>query len=142
MELHTKNDSSNRDITVSSFLIDIIVEYRKWWYEHKLRWLKDWQRKKERLFIKDNGFPILPDTINAWLKSFTARNHLPTITPHGSRHTFATLQITAGVDIRTLQARTGHAQASTLLDTYSLKSAQSKAAESLDAVLLKDIKHG
>ena len=34
MELPTKNDSSNRDITVSSFLIDIIVEYRKWWYEH------------------------------------------------------------------------------------------------------------
>jgi len=42
------------------------------------------------------------------------------------------------VDIRTLQARTGHAQASTLVNIYShaLKSAQEAASDALESVLL------
>jgi integrase len=58
-------------------------------------------------------------------------------TPHSLRHTFSTLQIAAGVDIRTLQARTGHAQASTLTNIYahSLKSAAEAASDALDDIL-------
>lgn len=144
IEVPTKNDSSMRVVEVSGFVVGILTGYRQWWVEHRLKWGADWQGEKERLFIKDNGAPIFPDTINRWLNKFIERNELPKITPHGLRHTFATLQITAGVDLRTLQSRTGHAQASTLLNTYShvIKNAQSKAAAALDEVLLKDIKLG
>jgi Site-specific recombinase XerD len=66
------------------------------------------------------------------------QNNFKRITPHSLRHTFATLQITAGVDICTLQARTGHAQASTLVNIYShaIKSAQEAASNALESVLL------
>lgn len=95
--------------------------------------------KDERLFIQDDGRPLFPSTIIFWLKRFIKENDLPYLTPHGLRHTFVTLQIASGVDLRTLQARTGHAQASTLLNTYAhaLQSAQDKAAEALENVLLK-----
>lgn len=85
-----------------------------------------------------DGKPIFPDTINGWLKRFTERNGLPQISPHSLRHTFITLQLAAGVDIRTLQARTGHAQASTLLNVYAhaIQSAQERAAQAMDDMLL------
>lgn len=140
IEVPTKNNSSTRDIKVTPFVMEVLNSYRKWWVEQRLKWGKDWQGEQERLFIQDNGRPIFPDTINNWLRGFIERNGLPHITPHGLRHTFATLQITSGlVDIRTLQARTGHAQASTLLNVYShaIQSAQDKAAEALDEVLLQ-----
>ena len=72
-----------------------------------------WQVESNRLFIQDNGKPISPDTINYWLDKFIEKHDLKRFTPHSLRHTFSTLQIMAGVDIRTFQARTGHAQAST-----------------------------
>ncbi len=96
-----------------------------------------WKGQQQRLFVQQDGAPINPDTMNFWLDRFTRRHNLPRVTPHGLRHTFATLQIAAGVDIRTLQARTGHAQASTLTDiyTHAIKSAEAAAAEVLDNIL-------
>lgn len=69
---------------------------------------------------------------------------LPHLNPHALRHTFATLQIAAGVDLRTLQARTGHAQASTLVNIYShaLKSAAEAATNALDDMLTPASRRG
>lgn len=144
IEVPTKNDSSTRDIKVTAYVMDALAEYRKWWVEHRLKWGKDWRGEQERLFIQEDGRPIFPDTINNWLRGFVERNSLPKITPHSLRHTFATLQIAAGVDIRTVQARTGHSQASTLLNIYShaLESAQDKAAETMDMMLLPKVQQG
>jgi len=134
----TKNENSIRDIDVSPFVSDLLREYKTWWTERRLFWGKDWQGKLERLLIQDDGKPLAPDTINYWLSKFLKKHNLPHVSPHGLRHTFATLQITAGVDIRTLQARTGHAQASALINTYShaIKSTQKQAAAILESVLL------
>ena len=137
IEVPTKNRSSERSISVSPFVTSILRQYRIWWVENRFKYGDAWKGEKERLFIQEDGKPIFPDTINEWLRRFTARNDLPSITPHSLRHTFITLQITAGVDIRTLQARSGHAQASTLLNIYShaIQSAQKKAAQAMDDVL-------
>jgi len=142
VEVKTKNEHSNRDVKVSQFIVEILKEYRKWWMEHRLSWGAEWKGGQERLFIQDDGRPISPDTINFWLRRFIKSNGLPHLTPHGLRHTFVTLQIASGVDVRTLQARTGHSQASTLLNTYAhaLQSAQDNAANALDAMLLKEAK--
>jgi len=118
-------------------LFEVIRSYRLWWLQQRLMNGKRWQSAEEALFIQDDGKPIDPNTINYWLNKFTETNSLPYMHPHGLRHTFATLQITSGVDIRTLQARTGHAQASTLTNIYAheLRSAQEAASDALDSIL-------
>lgn len=138
VEVETKTESSYRIIDVDPFVMDVLKQYKAWWKEHQLSYGPDWHGEKERLFIQDDGKPINPDTINYWLKEFIKRNNLPHITPHSLRHTFATLQIAHGVDIRTVQAQTGHAQASTLVNIYShaVKSAQKRASSILGGVLL------
>lgn len=133
----TKNQSSRRAIKVPPIVFEILNEYRAWWNLEKLKAGDKWQGQQLRLFTQRDGAPINPETLNFWLDRFTKKHGLPRITPHGLRHTFATLQIAAGVDIRTLQSRTGHAQASTLTDiyTHALKSAEAAAAEVLDSIL-------
>ena len=141
IEVNTKNRSSDRSITVSPFVMSLLKQYRAWWSEYRLRLGDIWKGDRERLFIQEDGKPIFPDTINGWLKKFTERNSLTYMNPHALRHTFITLQITSGVDIRTLKARTGHAQASTLLNVYShtIQSAQERAAQAMDNVLLSTL---
>ncbi|MFT8890126.1 MAG: tyrosine-type recombinase/integrase [Ethanoligenens sp.] len=138
VEKSTKNDSSIRSIKIPAFVIEQLSTYRAWWNKQKLLYGESWHGEKERLFVQANGKPINPDTINFWMNRFLEQHQLEHITPHSLRHTFATLQIAAGVDIRTLQARTGHAQASTLVNIYShaIKSAQEAASDALEDLLL------
>jgi len=142
VEVPTKNESSERVVHIPLFMVDVLREYRVWWAEYKLKLGDRWKGKHDRLFIQDNGSPINPDTINFWLSKFTEKNCLEHLNPHALRHTFATLQIAAGVDIRTLQARTGHSQASTLINIYShaIRSAEEAATDALDNMLTPVVK--
>jgi len=141
-EISTKTQSSIRAIKAPQFVFDILTEYRIWWNQKKLCYGREWKGELERLFIQDDGKPIVPDTINYWLNKFLKKHNFAHISPHSLRHTFATLQIAAGVDVRTLQARTGHAQASTLVNIYShaIKSAQEAASDALESMLIPKAK--
>jgi len=137
VEVPTKNESSKRPIKLPPFIFEVLREYRGWWDEQREINGDRWQGHQERLFIQSDGKPINPDTINFWLDKFIEKHELERFTPHSLRHTFSTLQIMAGVNIRTLQARTGHAQASTLTNIYAhaIKTADEAATEVLDDIL-------
>jgi integrase len=139
IEVPTKTEKSARSIDVTSFVMNALREYKLWWINYRFSLGDAWKGKEEKLFIQVDGRPLFPDTINYWLNKFNEQNGFSHITPHSLRHTFATLQLAAGVDVRTLQSRTGHARASTLLDIYShtIQSSQVKAAQIMDDVLLK-----
>jgi integrase len=137
VEVPTKNESSKRVIKLPPFIFDILAQYRKWWAQQKLFNGSRWQGQENRLFIQSDGKPLQPDTINFWLDKFIEKHGLQRFTPHALRHTFSTLQIMQGVNLRTVAARTGHAQVSTLTDIYShaIKTADEMAADALDDIL-------
>lgn len=141
VEVPTKNESSKRAIKMPVFIFEILAQYKSWWIKQRFMNGSKWQGKEERLFIQVDGKPINPDTINYWLDKFIKKHNLERFTPHSLRHTFSTLQIMAGVNIRTLQARTGHAQASTLTNIYAhaIKTADEAATEALDNILTPKI---
>ena len=145
VEVPTKNESSVRTIKMPPWIFDLLKQYRTWWSLQRVANGSKWQGT-DKLFIQEDGKPINPETINFWLEKFIEKNNLPKFTPHSLRHTFCTLQIMAGVNIRTLQARSGHAQASTLTDIYShaIKTADEIASEALDDMLTpkREKRHG
>ena len=59
---------------------------------------------------------------------------------HGLRHTSATLLIAAHQDIKTVQSRLGHAEASTTMNIYAhaLKESDRKASDALENILAKE----
>jgi integrase len=141
----TKTALSVRNIPVSPIVFHLLREYRSWWTSQRVLYGMDWKGKEQRLFIQEDGNPIFPSTIDYWLRRFCEKNKLPSIHVHGLRHTFISLQVAAGTDVRTLQSMSGHAQASTLLNVYShsFESAQEKAAAALESMLLPSkAKHG
>ena len=137
VEVGTKNESSMRAIKLPGIMFDVLREYRVWWLGRRLINGDKWQGQLERVFIRDNGLPLSPDTVNFWLSRFIEKHDLEHFTPHSLRHTFTSLQIAAGVDIKSLQQRTGHSLPSTLLNTYThaFKSANEAAADALDDIL-------
>jgi integrase len=62
---------------------------------------------------------------------------VPRLTPHGMRHTMATLMLQAGVHPKIVQERLGHATIFMTLDRYSHVTAtmQEEAAQALDTMM-------
>lgn len=119
--------------------MQLLREYRRWYLELHL---KNGDRWKDTgyLFVRDDGTPMLPDSITAWLSNFSKRHDLPHINPHAFRHTMASILIKNGKDIVSVSKRLGHAKVSTTTDLYShvIQEADEESAECLaDAMLRK-----
>ena len=73
------------------------------------------------------------------LKRVLARAGIPKVRFHDLRHTFATIALQNGVDIKTVSGMLGHFSADFTLDTYAhiTTSAQKEAVETMSQVLSK-----
>ena len=90
------------------------------------------------VFCLKNGKKIDPRNFQRVFDRWLKKADLPKETRfHDLRHTFITHMLAGGVDIKTLQSITGHADTRTLLDVYAhpVQEAQKEALKKLDAVL-------
>lgn len=134
----TKTSSSKRFVKIPSEITALLQEYRAEWLRLKLRNGDRWQNT-DFLFVKDNGSPMIPDSITQWLGKFSKRHGLPHINPHAFRHSMASILIHSGADIVSVSKRLGHAKTSTTTDIYShvIAEADSQNAECLADALLR-----
>ena len=99
------------------------------------------QRKKcgnsQYVFPSPTGGPISPDSVLHMLHRVLKRAGLPKVRFHDLRHTFATLALQNGVDIKTVSGMLGHFSAGFTLDTYAhvTTAAQKEAANTMGGVL-------
>ena len=68
---------------------------------------------KESLFT-----PRDPHSVTRRVKQFMRKNGFPDLSPHDLRHSCATLLLSQGADIKSVQELLGHADASTTLNFY------------------------
>ena len=99
------------------------------------------QRKKVGnspwVFPSPSGGPISPDSVLHMLHRVLKRAGLPKVRFHDLRHTFATLALQNGVDVKTVSGMLGHFSAGFTLDTYAhiTSAAQRQAAKTMGSVL-------
>lgn len=134
----TKTSGSVRFIKLPRETMQLLGEYRFWYNSQKIQAGDRWQ-DTDFLFVKDDGTPMIPDGITAWLRKFSERHDLPHINPHAFRHTMASILINNGKDIVSVSKRLGHAKTSTTTDIYShiIKEADEQASECLADVILR-----
>jgi integrase len=132
----TKTENSDRTIKLPLQTFEMLKEYAKVQKEDQLRAGDQWV-KSDRIFTQWNGGPIHPDSITGWFKDFIQKTDLPQISIHSLRHTNITLLIAAGVPLRTVSYRAGHAQTSTTANIYShaIRTADEIAADVLEDIL-------
>ena len=124
--LKTKN--AYRNISIGADAISILREKKK----------QDGGRS-EYVFPSPTGGPMSPDSVPKMLHRVLERAGLPELRFHDLRHTFATLALQNGVDIKTVSGMLGHFSAGFTLDTYAhvTTAAQRQAADTMGDVLAK-----
>ena len=137
----TTKTGTVRFIKLPTETMDLLRQYRRWYMELKIKNGDRWQ-DTGFLFVKENGEPMIPDGITAWLSEFSKRHDLPHINPHAFRHTMASILINSGKDVVSVSKRLGHAKVSTTTDIYShiIMEADEQASECLADVMLRPTK--
>ena len=133
-----KTETSKRILTMPEKLIKYLLEYKEWWDKRAIILKKRW-KGCQRLFLSDSGEVTEPSMYVKWLHKVLEKANLPQVTLHSIRHTNITLQLIAGVDIKTVAVRAGHARASTTSDFYShfIKSSDIHASATINNIFNK-----
>ena len=124
VEAPLKTKNSYRNIPISGDAVEILKTQKK-------------NVAGEYVFPSPNGGPISPDSVGNMLHRVLKRAGLPKVRFHDLRHTFATLALQNGVDIKTVSSMLGHYSAGFTLDTYThvTTPAQMEAANTMGSVL-------
>ena len=124
VEAPLKTKNSYRTVTISQQAIEVLKQQKE-------------KTNDEYVFPSPNGGPISPDSVNNMLKRVLARAGIPKVRFHDLRHTFATIALQNGVDIKTVSGMLGHFSAGFTLDTYAhvTTAAQKEAADTMENVL-------
>lgn len=124
VEAPLKTKNSYRTVSISPQAIEVLREQKR-------------KTNDTYVFPSPNGGPISPDSVNNMLKRVLERAGIPKVRFHDLRHTFATLALQNGVDIKTVSGMLGHFSAGFTLDTYAhvTTSAQKEAAQTMENIL-------
>jgi integrase len=89
------------------------------------------------VFCAPDGRPLNPDTVSQWFDRTVRRSELPRIRLHDLRHTHATHLLAAGVNVKIVSERLGHASVAFTLDTYGhvMPGQQASAAAAVAALV-------
>lgn len=125
-----------RGIALDRGTVAALREHRKRQLEERLAWGPAYA-DEGYVFAREDGNPYSPDYITRAFRKAVKRAGVPKLTPHGLRHTWASLALVAGVNPKVVSERLGHATVSFTLDTYShvLPGLQEDAAARVAALL-------
>ena len=124
IEKSTKNESSVRTIYLDDETIDIIKQWRNFYLKEQSQLpLTKLNISNEYMFSyissNDKIEPLHADYINNVLNRIIKKHKLKPISPHGFRHTHATLMSEIGIDPSNTSKRLGHASSQMTLDVYT-----------------------
>lgn len=138
---HAKTSSSRRAIALGDSTATALRGLRAPQAERRLACGGAWV-DLNLIFDGGNGKWITPTSVRRQFDAACERvrragHELPEITPHGMRHTMATLLLVAGVHPKVVQERLGHKTVQITLDRYSHVAAgmQEEAADVLERLL-------
>ena len=96
MEMPLKTKNAYHTLPLSADAIDVLMQQRRK------------TGNSEWVFPSPTGGPLSPDSVLHMLQRVLKRAGLPRIRFHDLRHTFATLALQNGVDIKTVSGMLGH----------------------------------
>ena len=125
VEAPLKTKNAYRTLPLSADAIDVLMQQRRK------------TGNSEWVFPSPTGGPMSPDSVLHMLHRVLKRAGLPKVRFHDLRHTFATLALQNGVDIKTVSGMLGHFSAGFTLDTYAhvTTSAKREAAKTMGNIL-------
>lgn len=112
-----KTGSGRRTIDLDDETLAVLRRWRKQQAEERLA-IGGARRTDDLVFCHPDGRPIHPDVFSQVFDRAVARSGLPVITLHDLRHTHATLLLKAGVPVKVVSERLGHASPAFTMSVY------------------------
>lgn len=114
-----KSASSRRTIAVPATVMTLLREQKARVAAAALVWGADYQRSPMWLFPGLGGGPMDPMSMTLRLRQYCRRAKISGVAPaHGWRHSAATLMVSQGLDVKTVQGRLGHSTPTITLALY------------------------
>ncbi len=131
-----KTDTGRRTIDIDPGTIDVL---KAWRIERSEENGGIEPRAGDLVFSKPDGSWIHPQSFSQILDRKVAKLKVPTISLHDLRHTHATLLLKAGVPVKVVSERLGHANVAFTMSVYQhvLPGMQAEAAETFAALLAR-----
>jgi integrase len=130
-----KTAGSRRSIPLPRFAVDRLRQHRR---EQRARFeqLGLWQANDTLVFDRA-GEPWNPNTFGTEFARRARSFKLPEVRLHDLRHSYATLMLESGIDLKTVSQALGHSTIRITADTYAhvTPAMQQSAAERLDGVI-------
>lgn len=127
-----KTMSSRRTLKIPVVLIDLLHRYKTYQDKYKEDLGSKWI-ETDRLFTQWNGKPMDVTAPHSYFKSFCERTGMRCVSNHSWRHFNASILISNGVDVKTVQSCLGHSTPTTTLQVYA-HAFQTQQAMAMDAV--------
>lgn len=132
-----KTKRSRRTIIISDILIKQLKIYRKWCLEKKLS-IGEILSDEHFILINEKGTPIQTNYINDTLKKVFKATDFKQITPHGLRHTHATILLTSEerIPVAVIAKRLGNTpQMINEVYGHVIEEAEVESVESFDSAI-------
>jgi integrase len=131
----TTKTGRSRAVAISDDVVTALHRYRPVLASRRLK--ASYWVDLDLIFPRFDGNLVSQQTIAVRHRKACETAGVPYITPHGVRHTAATLLIEAGVDVKTVSEMLGHASVKTTLDIYVRVTGemQRRAADTMSEIL-------
>jgi integrase len=133
-----KTKASRRTIPLAEQLIAALKAHKCAQNERRLAHADLWQ-DNDLVFCTDLGYPINPDNITADFRRLVRIADVPRIRVHDLRHTYVTLALQAGVNIRVISELIGHSNVKITLSVYAhvMPEQRTEGVQKMGALLYK-----
>lgn len=114
-----KTKGSRRTISLDKGTLAILND---WKIQQRTEYLKlgyNTSSEEQHVFTTLKNTLYIPNTVDDWLRYILKKYNLPRITPHGFRHTHASLLLEAGESVKVVQQRLGHENSKVTLGIYA-----------------------
>jgi integrase len=127
-----KTETSYRTLKLPVEVIEALFHWKDLQDKQRIKVGTKWQ-ETDRIFTKWNGLPLDGTAPGYFFKRFCERTGMKYVCNHSFRHFNASVLISNGVDVKTVQSCLGHSTPTTTLSIYchSFQSAQVRAMDSL-----------
>jgi integrase len=138
IRLGTKSPAGRRSIALDPATVAALKAHRARQLQERLGCGEGWQ-DHGLVFTREDGTPLRPTQLTRLFARLAREAGLPDLTLHGLRHTYATASLQAGVPVKVVSQRLGHANTAITSDLYQhvLKAMDAEAANAVARLILE-----
>ena len=138
-----KSDDSERTLALDTRSVAVLREHRRQQLQERLACGPAWStdpQDRDLVFTRPDGTAIPPKRASQMFTRRVDAAGLPRIGVHGLRHTWATLALRAGVPVKVVSERIGHADPAVTMQVYAhaLEGDDATAAETTATAIFGD----